>query len=64
MCLYSPFSVALQRAESSIARLQELNPHVKMRADTSDISDKPDEFFLDFDIIVLTGAPLSTIVCT
>lgn len=38
-----------------MARCQQLNPLVNVTADTSKISDKDEEFFKDFDVVVLTG---------
>lgn len=49
--LVSRDDVGKNRAESSRDRTQQLNPMVEVRADTDDISDKPDDFFTDFDVV-------------
>ncbi|XP_075892667.1 SUMO-activating enzyme subunit 1 [Nelusetta ayraudi] len=43
------------RAQASLERAQNLNPMVEVHADTNKIEDKPDDFFLQFDAVCLTG---------
>lgn len=43
------------RAQASLERGQNLNPMVKVHADPGRIEDKPDDFFLQFDAVCLTG---------
>ncbi|KAG7215387.1 hypothetical protein INR49_022555 [Caranx melampygus] len=43
------------RAQASLERAQNLNPMVEVHADTDRIEDKPDDFFLQFDAVCLTG---------
>lgn len=45
------------RAESSIKRAQALNPLVELRADTGRLADKDEEYFKQFDVIVILEAP-------
>lgn len=42
------------RAKASLERAQNLNPMVEVHADPAHIQDKPDDFFLQFDAVVLT----------
>uniref|UniRef100_A0A3P8YP77 SUMO-activating enzyme subunit 1 n=1 Tax=Esox lucius TaxID=8010 RepID=A0A3P8YP77_ESOLU len=43
------------RAQASLERAQYLNPMVAVKADTDRVEEKPDEFFLQFDAVCLTG---------
>lgn len=43
------------RAQASLERAQYLNPMVEVRADTDRVETKPDDFFLQFDAVCLTG---------
>ncbi|KAK2913043.1 SUMO-activating enzyme subunit 1 [Channa argus] len=43
------------RAQASLERAQNLNPMVEVHADPDRIEDKPDDFFLQFDAVCLTG---------
>ncbi|KAK5905312.1 hypothetical protein CesoFtcFv8_006790 [Champsocephalus esox] len=43
------------RAQASLERGQNLNPMVQVHADQDRIQDKPDDFFLQFDAVCLTG---------
>ncbi|KAF6718153.1 SUMO-activating enzyme subunit 1 [Oryzias melastigma] len=43
------------RAQASLERAQNLNPMVEVHADPGRVEDKPDDFFLDFDAVCLTG---------
>ncbi|KAJ0022302.1 hypothetical protein NQD34_009792 [Periophthalmus magnuspinnatus] len=45
------------RAQASLERAQNLNPMVEVDADPSAIHDKSDDFFLQFDAVILTGCP-------
>jgi len=47
------------RAESSVARVQLLNPMVDVSADPAAVADKPDAFFKDFDIVCATSCTRS-----
>lgn len=50
------------RALASVQKAQELNPNVKVTADTEDIEKKPDDFFKQFDIVCLTCCTKETLV--
>jgi ubiquitin-like 1-activating enzyme E1 A len=41
------------RAESSLARAQALNPMVELKADTGNLAGKDEEFFTLFDVVVI-----------
>ncbi|XP_070826245.1 SUMO-activating enzyme subunit 1 [Chaetodon trifascialis] len=43
------------RAQASLERAQNLNPMVEVHADPGRVEDKPDDFFLQFDAVCLTG---------
>lgn len=43
------------RAVASLERAQKLNPMVEVHADQDRIENKPDDFFLQFDAVCLTG---------
>ncbi|CAG6008127.1 unnamed protein product [Menidia menidia] len=43
------------RAQASLERAQNLNPMVEVHADRDRIETKPDDFFLQFDAVCLTG---------
>ncbi|KAM7398887.1 hypothetical protein PAMP_018192 [Pampus punctatissimus] len=43
------------RAHASLERAQKLNPMVQVHADTDRVEEKPDDFFLQFDAVCLTG---------
>uniref|UniRef100_A0A1L8DU39 SUMO-activating enzyme subunit 1 n=1 Tax=Nyssomyia neivai TaxID=330878 RepID=A0A1L8DU39_9DIPT len=45
------------RAEASLARAQALNPMVELKADTDVMTEKPDNFFTSFDVVIVIGAP-------
>lgn len=55
-------SVGQNRAEASLVRAQALNPMVKIVIDKDNISDKPDEFFAEFNVVVLIETPTATLV--
>lgn len=48
-------SVGTNRAQASLERTQQLNPLVNVSADDDEITSKPDEFFTQFDVIILTA---------
>ncbi|KAJ8369116.1 hypothetical protein SKAU_G00091440 [Synaphobranchus kaupii] len=50
------------RAQASLERAQYLNPMVEVKADTDNAESKPDEFFLQFDAVCLTGCPRDLMV--
>ncbi|XP_068601262.1 SUMO-activating enzyme subunit 1 [Brachionichthys hirsutus] len=50
------------RAKASLERAQNLNPMVEVHADADRIEDKPDDFFLQFDVVCLTGCSRDTMV--
>ncbi|KAJ8414546.1 hypothetical protein AAFF_G00037480 [Aldrovandia affinis] len=50
------------RAQASLERAQYLNPMVEVKADTGNADSKPDEFFLQFDAVCLTGCPRDLMV--
>lgn len=39
------------RAQASLERAQNLNPMVKVHADSDRIEEKPDDFFLEFEAV-------------
>ncbi|XP_003968748.1 SUMO-activating enzyme subunit 1 [Takifugu rubripes] len=43
------------RAQASLERAQNLNPMVKVHADSDRIEEKSDDFFLEFEAVCLTG---------
>jgi ubiquitin-like 1-activating enzyme E1 A len=47
------------RAEASLLRAQALNPMVQLVADTGNLSDKNEEFFKNFDVVVIIEAPIA-----
>uniref|UniRef100_A0A182PTB2 THIF-type NAD/FAD binding fold domain-containing protein n=1 Tax=Anopheles epiroticus TaxID=199890 RepID=A0A182PTB2_9DIPT len=49
-------SVGNNRAEASLARAQNLNPMVELKADTESLESKEDAYFKDFDVVCLIGA--------
>lgn len=49
-------SLGKNRAESSIERAKALNPMVEISADTQPISEKSEDYFCGFDVVVITGA--------
>lgn len=53
--------IGKNRAEASLDRTQALNPMVVVRADTSSIQDKDDDFITSFDIVCATGCGLTTL---
>lgn len=51
-------SLGLNRAEASLQRAQVLNPMVEIRADTDHLEHKTEDFFKQFDVVVVIEAPL------
>ncbi|XP_043798665.1 SUMO-activating enzyme subunit 1 [Apis laboriosa] len=49
------------RAEASIQRAQNLNSMVNIEADTSNIDDKPDTYFSNFDVVCATQCTITQI---
>ncbi|XP_001607101.1 SUMO-activating enzyme subunit 1 [Nasonia vitripennis] len=49
------------RAEASLQKAQNLNPMVQVIADPSNVDDKPDEYFKDFDVICLSECTIEQI---
>lgn len=49
-------SLGTNRAEASLFRAQALNPMVEITVDTTNLDDKQDEFFRNFDVVVVTEA--------
>ena len=56
-------SIGQPVAQASLQAIQALNPHVTVTADVAKIEDKPDEFFLSFDVVLLTEATRAQQVC-
>lgn len=50
------------RAEASIERAKALNPMVEISADTQPISEKDEQYFREFDVVVITGATNSELL--
>lgn len=48
-------SLGKNRAEASLARAQDLNPMVDVKADPEDVAQKPEEFFAHFDVVRASG---------
>ncbi|CAH1261335.1 SAE1 [Branchiostoma lanceolatum] len=59
--LVSRADLGRNRAEASLDRTQNLNPNVKVTADTEDVKDKPDEFFTKFSVVCLTCCSQQTL---
>lgn len=52
-------SIGKNRAEASLQRAQNLNSMVNIEADTSNIDDKPDTFFNNFDVVCATQCTIT-----
>ncbi|XP_050083438.1 SUMO-activating enzyme subunit 1 [Anopheles aquasalis] len=50
------------RSEASLERAQHLNPMVELKADTEQLAAKPDEFFKEFDVVCIIGAPTAELL--
>lgn len=50
------------RAQASLLRAQTLNPMVEISADTGNLESKDDEYFGNFDVVVVTEASTKTLV--
>lgn len=55
-------SLGGNRAEASLIRAQALNPMVEIVIDKENVSEKPDEFFVRFDVVVVIGAATPVLV--
>lgn len=55
-------SVGTNRAEASRKRAQALNQMVEINIDKDNVSDKADDFFYRFDVVILIEAPTATLV--
>jgi molybdopterin/thiamine biosynthesis adenylyltransferase len=53
--LIPPGSLGTNRAVASLERAQALNPLVKVKAESANVQDKPDEFFVPWDVIIASG---------
>jgi len=54
--------VGSNRAETAVDRLQQLNPMVEVSFDAGDVDAKPEEYFRDFDIVLVTCSPRDVLV--
>lgn len=54
-------SVEQNRAQASFARCQELNPMVKLVAETTNVAEKDASFFSDFDLLILIDQDQTTV---
>lgn len=54
--------VGKNRAEASLLRAQALNRMVEISVDTERLDTKPDEFFTNFDVVVVTETDTKTMV--
>ena len=50
-------NVGMNRAEASLFRAQALNPMVEIVVDKENVSEKPDEYFHRFDVVILIETP-------
>lgn len=55
-------SVGANRAEASIERARALNPMVQISADTQNLTGKTEEYFCEFDVVVVIGATNSELL--
>ncbi|RZF48555.1 hypothetical protein LSTR_LSTR011170 [Laodelphax striatellus] len=55
-------AVGKNRSAASLERAQALNPLVDVKVDTENISDKTDEFFTQFDVVVATNCPVKELL--
>jgi ubiquitin-like 1-activating enzyme E1 A len=55
-------SIGENRADASLIRAQALNPMVEIKVDKSQLSEKSDEFFHDFDVVCILEAPLDQLI--
>ncbi|RHZ63702.1 hypothetical protein Glove_328g27 [Diversispora epigaea] len=54
--------IGKNRAHSSVNRVQQLNPRVKVTSDSSNLNTKPEEFFQSFDLVCLTDGDPDTML--
>lgn len=55
-------SVDTNRAEASLVRAQALNPMVEIVIDKENVSQKSDDYFAQFDVVVIIEADTATLV--
>ena len=51
-----------QRAVACLERAQQLNPLVLITADQQNITSKPDEYFLNFDVVIASCCQADVLV--
>lgn len=44
-----------QCAKQAVQKLRTLNPNVVISADADELKEKSDDYFLQFDVVVMTG---------
>ncbi|CAG8443318.1 7219_t:CDS:10 [Diversispora eburnea] len=54
--------IGKNRAHSSVNRVNQLNPRVKVISDSSNLNTKPEEFFQSFDLVCLTDGDPDTML--
>ncbi|VDN03466.1 unnamed protein product [Thelazia callipaeda] len=59
--LLSCDSVGKNRAEASLHKCKVLNPNVHLRVDTDDITNKDEDFFAGFDLVILVDQKYSVV---
>lgn len=60
--LTSTTSLGENRAQASFNRAQNLNPMVEVKIDSEKLSEKPDIFFIDFDVVVIIEGSLKELI--
>ncbi|KAL1128883.1 hypothetical protein AAG570_013417 [Ranatra chinensis] len=55
-------AIGKNRAEASLERAQALNPLVSVTADPGSVTSKPDEYFVPWEVIVVTGINSAQII--
>lgn len=55
-------AVGTNRAQASLIRAQALNPMVELFVDQENVIEKGDEFFKNFDVVVILEAPTDALV--
>lgn len=55
-------SLGENRAQASFARAQNLNPMVEVKIDTGKLSEKPDIFFSEFDVVLIIEGSLKELI--
>ena len=59
---YGLLKVGKNRAEASLARVQQLNPMVEVTADSASSEEKDAEFFKKFDVVIATTCSQAELV--